>query len=323
MQKLTIICGPTAIGKTTFALSMAKKYGVDLISVDSRQVYKGMNIGTGKDLPKDSHFFRVSQFTAGNDTYDVGYYLIEDVKLWLYDIAKPTQSVSSAVFKQAFDLVLKQINLQENPPILIGGTGYYLKSIINPPETMTIPPNQQLRDSCKTSTVSELQQQLKKINNSYFVRMNHSDQNNPHRLIRAIEISSSKKPLIKNPQLYDVFGICLTAPLEIISSRISERVLTRVNQDFATEISILKKEYPLFKHSQASNSLGYQEWDGYLSGKWTEEEAINQWINTEVSYAKRQLTWFKKQPNLIWFDITEKTWYAQASEQLKRWLKNG
>lgn len=318
MTKLTVICGPTAVGKTDFALSIAKKTGADLISVDSRQVYQGMNIGTGKDIPKNTPFTKVASFSVSLDSYNVGYFTIQNIRLWLCDIAKPNQPFSSAIYKQAFDLALDSINKEQKQVILIGGTGYYLKSIINPPDTMTIPPNQNLRDELEKLSVSQLQNRLDQLDHHRFSSMNTSDCVNPRRLIRAIEVSQSteKIPMATHP--FEVSWVGLTAPKDYLSDRITKRVYARIDQGFDAEVTSLINTYPNFLDLPAGNTLGYQEWGKYLLKTLSREEAINRWTTAEISYAKRQLTWFNKQTNIVWFDITDKTWYAQASEQLER-----
>lgn len=323
MTKLTIICGPTAVGKTDFALSIAKKIGADLISIDSRQVYQGMNIGTGKDIPENAVFTCKTTFSVGNDIYRIGYYTIQSTRLWLCDIAKPNQPFSSAIFKRAFDLTLELLAKDTKSAILIGGTGYYLKSVLYPPATIAIPPNQELRSQLAELSVTQLQEQLCDRNLQRFSIMNQSDRANPHRLIRAIEITHSQSMIIPQSPSYEVGWFGLTAPKETLSQRITMRVKKRIDHGFSNELHTLIQTYPNFFTLQAGKALGFREWGNYLSNTWSQEEAIKAWISGEIAYAGRQITWFNKQTGLIWFDITDENWYAEASEALERWINHG
>ncbi|MDZ7586852.1 MAG: isopentenyl transferase family protein, partial [Patescibacteria group bacterium] len=156
MKKILIICGPTATGKTKLAVTLAKKFSGEIISADSRQIYQGMDIVTGKDLPAAKQ--------AG-------------ITIYGYDLIKPDEEFSVAHFvKYAHDLI-NQIRF----PIIVGGTGLYLNSLINPPPTLTIPPNWQLRKKLEKKSAVQLQKALMKINPIRFNQMNHSDQLNPRR----------------------------------------------------------------------------------------------------------------------------------------------
>jgi tRNA dimethylallyltransferase len=153
--------------------------------------------------------------------------------------------------------------------------------------------------------------------------MNNSDYSNPRRLIRAIEISESKQQQIVSVQPFETMWCGLTAPKEYITDRIAARVHHRIKQDFTQELMVLQQQYPNFLELPAGNTLGYQEWGKYLTTEWTQAEAIAHWIINETAYAKRQLTWFNKQSDVTWFDITHKTWYAQTRDQLERWINYG
>jgi tRNA dimethylallyltransferase len=168
MKKVLIICGPTATGKTTLAARLAKKFKGELISADSRQVYKGMDIVTGKDKP-------------------------QGVIIHGLDLVKPDQEFSAAHFVKVASTLINQISKRKKLAIIVGGTGLYLDSLINPPQTLTIKPNWSLRKKLEQKSIHYLQQQLKKLNPSKWRQMNHSDRLNPRRLIRAIEVEKSQQ----------------------------------------------------------------------------------------------------------------------------------
>lgn len=295
MNKIIIICGPTAVGKTDFAFSIAPKIHGELVSADSRQIYIGMDIGTGKDIPTGEH-------------------------VWLTDIIKPTEAFGSGIYQQYATRAIDKIFAAQKTPIIVGGTGFYINSIIHPSTFQHIPPNLTLRQELNRLPIPELQQRLQAINLSRWQAMNHSDQHNPHRLIRAIEIATNPdysalpKPLAKEGQTSQ---IGLTAPVDYLTKKIESRVSKRLDQGFESEVRRLIAEYPDFASTPGGQTMGYQEWMQFLSGSISQTEAIAKWTKREVDYMKRQLTWFKKQPDIVWFDITSKNWYAEAVHQLE------
>ena len=207
MKKLLIICGPTAIGKTKLALRLAKKLNGELVSADSRQVYKGMNIGTGKDLPVNSKFqtpnskwfdgFTILSEVEGQisnpkfqiPSYQIGYYKINGIKAWLLDIVKPDYRFSVADYVRCADLVIEDIWQRKKLPILVGGTGFYIRGIVDGIETIGIKPDLRLREKLRNYEITKLREILKRTCPERLRRMNKSDRNNPRRLVRAIEIA--------------------------------------------------------------------------------------------------------------------------------------
>ena len=205
MKKLLIICGSTATGKTNLALKLSKIFSGQIISADSRQVYKGMDIGTGKDLPQKAK------------QYKDGHYLIKKIKVWGYDLVKPNQDFSVAHFINFAIPRIKKIWTARELPILVGGTGLYLQALTKPLNTIAIPADQVLRQQLSKLNVLSLQKKLKKLDFDKYQKMNHSDQHNPRRLIRAIEINL-KGPTLKvkktkrlNLAESDQFWVGLTA----------------------------------------------------------------------------------------------------------------
>jgi len=294
MNNLIVICGPTAVGKTDLAFSIAPEINGELISADSRQIYIGMDIGTGKDIPEGEH-------------------------IWLTDIIEPTKSFGSGLFQRYANEAIEKIHEAKKTPIVVGGTGFYINSLIKPSEYQHIPPNENLRQKLNQKSVAELQNILQKIDNPRWQAMNHSDQNNPHRLIRAIETTSAPKNISPFPE-YRTHTVGLIASPEFLIQKITTRVQKRLESGFAKEVQGLMKQYPNFPDTPGGKTMGYAEMVQYLKGSLTEDVMIAQWKKREIDYMKRQITWFKKQPNIVWFDITDKNWYAEAVNQLKKWM---
>ncbi len=293
-NKVLFIVGPTASGKTRLAIKLAKKLNGELISADSRQVYKGLDIVTGKDIPA--------------------------TKVHGYDLINPDQEWNAVLFQKFALKKIKDIHLRNKLPIIVGGTGLYINTLLNNFSTST-PPNQDLRKKLEKLTLEKLQQKLRILNKNRFDNLNNSDIKNPRRLIRAIEISSSGKSKKINNLQFDSLLIGLSLPLSILEQRIMVRVKKRLATNPQTELEYLKS-FNLPWTGQSTSSLGYLELEKYYAQQINTEELINLWTIKERQYAKRQITWFKKQQNIHWFDVNDKnldpkvvdlvsTWYIQ------------
>ena len=276
INKLLIICGPTATGKTEVAVEFAKKFNGELISADSKQVYRGMDIGTGKDREKI------------------------DVPIWLLDVVDPDEEFSFSHWVKLAHEAVGDIVSRNKLPIVVGGTGLYINALIHPPETMDIPPDAGLRKQLRSTSVIELQ---KMVHPSILQLMNQSDRQNPRRLFRKIEIAKSKKHLHKSKKAFDYLMVGLTAPIPELFKRIDERVDNRLRQGMKEEVSRLIKQYG--RDIPAMSALGYQ--------------SLENWKQDEHAYAKRQLTWFKKQQDIVWFDIFDPLAKTRMTEQIDSW----
>lgn len=299
MCKILIISGPTAAGKTAIAVRLAKLFNGELISADSRQVYRGMDIGTGKEI----------------DT---------TVKTWGYDLVNPDEEWSTAHFVEFATKTIIDIQKRGKLPIVVGGTGLYIKHLLFPPETLFVAQDKKLRETLEKMTVKELQNKLQQINPKRFEQMNESDQKNPRRLVRAIEIAtqSLKGPaFLKRPGLNtcsDTLHIVLTAPLDLLDNRIEERVQKRLDQGIEQEVRELAKKYSW--ESALYHTIAYQEWKPYIERERTTiKEVIASWTTHEKQYARRQLTWFRKQPDLRWLNITDSNYPKTVVSSATRW----
>jgi len=332
MHRIIVLSGPTATGKTALAVNLAQKYNGELISADSRQVYKSMDIGTGKDIDQKSKFaIRTcpersrrnpqlldsnSQLSNLKSQFDIGYYLLDSTPLWLLDVVSPNQPFSVADYQKLAQTAILDIWKRGKLPILVGGTGLYIKSIIDGIETVGIPQNLKLREKLSKLSLSDLQKTLQSQNLSKWNSMNSSDQQNPRRLVRAIEIiqfgkgqflaireadETPRAALIKN----NILHLSLTAPNVVLYQRIDDRVEKRVKQGIIDEIkSLLKKGY--LWDLPSMSACGYRVWKDYFEKKATLKEIVQKWKFQEHDYARRQITWFKKDPRIKCFDITEK-----------------
>lgn len=294
MQKLLVICGPTATGKTGLAIKLAKKFNGVLVSADSRQVYKKMDIGTGKDMDKTG-------------------------KVLGYDLVDPREEFSVAQYVKFARSTIRGIVRDGKLPILVGGTGFYIKGVIDGIETSSIPKSSSVRRSLAKKTASELFDILSAEDPIKAASMNHSDRKNPRRLIRAIEVARVKLPVkVQNNPSVDTLFVGLKSEKKILDERIEKRVAKRLRQGFETEVKRLVKSGVGWK-AQSMQSLGYRQYGEYLGGKIKREDFVKKWERQEKKYAKRQMVWFKRDKRIKWFDINNKNMQKSVEELVKKW----
>lgn len=297
MKKALFIVGPTAVGKTALACKISQKIPSVLISADSIQVYKWLDIISGKDHPKGTEIF-------------------------LIDVISPFENFSVGKYLRLVKPIIARVLSGNKVPIIVGGTGLYVDSLFTKIDTITIPPNEKLREKLQNKSVEELQIVLRKINPQKISRMNKSDINNKRRLIRAIEVSSSKVPNSK--PLFDkdeILMIGLTASMENLKDRIRKRIEERLKMGALDEARKLFVNYKKLS-PQIKSANGYKELFEYLRGGLTFEQAGKQWISADYHHAKNQMTWFKRNKNIKWFDIEEKDFESKIIRLIKQSLSN-
>lgn len=341
MDKLLVICGPTATGKTKLALHLAKVLTSDkkdpdlkgeLVSADSRQIYKGLDIGTGKDIPKNTKY----KLPAGKRGLKLGgYYQIGESKVWGYDLTGPKQEFSVAQYVKIAEKIIEDIWSRNKLPILVGGTGFYIKAIVNGIPTISIPKNMRLRRSLERKKRAELFEMLAQIGPMRAAAMNYSDKRNPRRLIRAIEVAQWKlKNKLKEGdprKRFSTLTVGLKAEKRVLSERINKRVKARVEMGLEKEIEELLKEGVTWEH-QSMESLGYKQWKAYFEKHLFREipvsekekdkdEVMEKWEKEENRYSNKQMTWFRRDKRIKWFDITNPEWQKSVVKLVKEWYK--
>lgn len=321
MNKLLVICGPTSTGKTTLALALAKKLGGEIISADSRQVYRGMNIGTGKDLPKTA---KMKKWLFAK----YGFYEVDGVRIWGYDLIDPRRDFSVAQYLKIAHGMIDEVAKRGNLPILVGGTGLYIKGVIDGIPTAEVPKNNLLRETLEKRTVGELYETLANLDSMRAASMNSSDRQNPRRLIRAIEVAQyqlTKKMLPVRHTIskgFEVLFIGLTAPKDFLDKKINARVQERIETGIKDEIRKLLRSGVKWE-DQSMVAMGYGQWRDFFEGGVEEEQVVSQWERDEKNYAKRQMTWFKKDSRIKWFDITDKAYPANVEKMVEKWHNSG
>lgn len=320
MNKLLFIVGPTATGKTAIARKFAHKFSGQLISADSRQVYQGMDIGTGKDLPPSSQFHEITKELHVRDLYvSYGYYDIGGIPLWLLDLITPHKVWSVSHFQYLAHKTISTILKKNNLPIVVGGTGLYMRSLTSSIDTINIPPNALLRKKLNDFSVKKLQEFLEKTDNVRLGKMNNSDRNNPVRLIRAVEIALTREKSQKKYQFsFDVLKIGLSMQKDELQKKIDERVDRRVKEGILDEVQLLLKNGFTWD-CPGMSGLGYRQLRKYFEKKESFSQAINIWKQEEHQYAKRQMTWFRRDPEILWFDVRNADFYGKIEEKVEKW----
>ncbi|MFZ2072827.1 MAG: tRNA (adenosine(37)-N6)-dimethylallyltransferase MiaA [Minisyncoccia bacterium] len=281
--KIIVILGQTATGKSDLAVKIAKKVNGEVISADSRQVYKGLDLGTGK-ITKE-------------ETQGIPHYLL--------DVANAKNKFSVAEYKKLADKKIEEIISHGKTPIICGGTGFYIDAVVNNVIFPEVPPNEKLRISLNKKTTEELFKMLKKLDSR---RAKNIDPKNKVRLIRAIEIAKKlgKVPSLKNKNSdYEFIKIGLYMPLELLREKINKRLISRIENGMLKEIQNLHKNRLSWKRMEELG-LEYRYVALYLQKKITKEEMLEK-LNSEIfKYAKRQMTYFKRDLEIKWFDASKK-----------------
>ena len=283
LRIMYIITGQTATGKTNLAYELAKKHKGEIINFDSRQIYQKLNIITGKQV-------------------------FPDVKTHLIDIVDPKEQFSSFDFANSAKRIINYLIRHNIMPILVGGTYLYLKHLLYGIDTK-VPADWKLREELGKKSVKQLQDILKKHSVQTFERLNQSDRNNPHRLIRKIEIYSThltfperkKTNYFPGKYNYKLIGLRFKSN-ESLKKAVEKRVEQRVRNGAFQEVKhLIKQGYK--STDPGMQTIGYKQLIQYYSGTISRDEALQQWITKEVQYAKRQYTFMKKDKNIKWKSI--------------------
>jgi tRNA dimethylallyltransferase len=286
-QKIIVILGPTSSGKSNFAIKMAKKSGGEIISADSRQIYRGMDIGTGKVPGK----WDMKQKT----------FVSEKIHHYMIDIISPRTNFNVAKFKRQSEKLIGDILKRGKLPIICGGTGFWIQAIVDNVNFPEVKPSWKLRKKLDKYSAEKLFTMLYKLDPS---RAKTIDSKNKVRLIRAIEICKAikKVPSIKNEtrkMKYETLQVGIQLSKEQLHKNIEKRVRARFKQDMIKEVTKLHRLGLSWKKIQ-SFGLAYFWIPLYLQNKLPKEELIGKVIQAEKNYAKRQMTWFKRDKRIKW-----------------------
>ncbi len=287
--KVIVICGPTASGKTALGIELAKRINGEVVSCDSMQIYKDMTIGTAKPLLEE----------------------MQGIKHYLVDFVSPDTRYSVAEFKKDATNAIEEILLKEKTPILVGGTGLYIDSLIYGIEYNNIEIDEKYR--CELEKIANeqglevLYNEAKRIDSKAMEKISPNDKK---RIMRVLEIfkatgktkTEQEEESRKNEVEYDYKIFAIDMDRQILYDRINKRVDLMIENGLIEEVKALLQKYEEFP--TAMQGLGYKEVVDYLDGKCSKEEMIDNIKMQTRRYAKRQLTWFRKNKQTIWIDGT-------------------
>lgn len=308
-----VILGPTATGKTDLALDLAQKYQGELVSCDSRQVYKGLDIGTGK-LPGGKVTVRKGD----------GFWEINGVKVWMYDVADPRKRYTVKDYILGANAVVKDILKRGKLPIVVGGTGLYLRALLEGLPDLAVPVDEKLRKELEALSLEELQKRLISISPQAFKNLNESDRKNKRRLLRAIELlimypyKDTRPKITGLSQRYNVLKIGLSLPRQVLNKKIDYRAQLWLEENIVGEVKKLVEEGVSLQRFRGLG-LEYGVVADLIAGKVETGELLKKMQVKVRQYAKRQVTWFKKEKNVHWFDINGKDWNGEVAKLVAFW----
>jgi tRNA dimethylallyltransferase len=300
-ENLVVIVGPTAVGKTALSIELAKRFAGEIISGDSMQVYRGMDIGTAK-ITSDE---------------------MEGIPHYFIDTHAPDEAFSAVEFQQQAKRFIRDCNERGKLPIIVGGTGLYIQSVIYDYQFSSAPQDQEFRSQMET-LVSEqgkaiLHERLVRVDPITAKRLHPND---VKRIIRALEIHHQTGLTMADFQQrseqspYELRMIGLTMDRSLLYERINQRVDLMIAQGLIEEVECLL-DHGYQADLSSMQAIGYKEIIDYIQGKQTREEAIELLKKNSRNYAKRQLTWFRNMQRVQWFDVTERSCWQEIVEKIQ------
>lgn len=295
-NKIIVLLGPTSSGKSEVAIRLARKLNGEIISADSRQIYKGMEIGTGKVSRAEQKL----------------------VRHWMLDIVSPKTEYNVSKFKKAAENIIKDILRRKKIPIICGGTGFWIKAVVDNVDLPEVKPNKMLRNKLRNKSAQVLFKMLEKLDPE---RAKNIDAKNKVRLIRAIEICKAiGKVPVMNQELriknYEFLQIGLSFSKENLHKNIEKRLKKRFRSGMIKEVEKLHKQGLSWKKIQ-SFGLGYYWIPLYLQKKLDRNDLFEKVYQSEKNYAKRQMTWFKKDKRIVWLKN-----YCQIEKKAESFIKD-
>ena len=291
--KIIVIVGPTAVGKTALSIDLAKRFNGEIISGDSQQVYRKLNIGTAKVTPGEQ----------------------EGIPHYLIDVREVTESYSAFDFVKEAEAAVEMIVAKGKLPIIAGGTGLYIQSFLE---------GYHLGGSASYEEILAYRAELDTLaDEELFGKIAELgleiSQINRRRAMRALEIAHLGNELENKQPDYEALLICLDDDREVLYERINQRVDLMLKAGLLEETKWLYDNYP---HVQASKGIGYKELFPYFAGELTLEEAINKLKQNTRRFAKRQLTWFRNRMNATFYQVSEPNVKERIMQDIEEFLND-
>lgn len=290
--KVIVIVGPTASGKSALAVEIAKEFSGEVISADSRQVYRGLDLTSAKITEAEQ---------AG-------------IPHHLLDVADVTEVYTASNYKHDAEIALKDILTRHQLPIIAGGTFFYVDTLLGKVSTPTVSPNEKLRHELEARTNSELYKELTQKDPR---RAADIDPENKRRLVRALEIVDAlgEVPATTSESPYDTLTIGLSVDLDQLSATIRERIIERLDQGMKEEVEALLVKGVTHERLEELG-LECRYLSRHLSGQMTYEEMIGELTTKTRQFAKRQLTWLKRDQSITWFNKDDQNIFTTVEKFL-------
>lgn len=304
-DKIIVILGPTSSGKTKLGVKLAGEFNGEIVSADSRQVYKYMDVGTGKDL---------AEYTIGKK---------KKINHHLIDVIHPKNNFSLSEYKKQVKEAIKKIKEKGKLPIIVGGTGLYLQAIVDNYNLTSVKPDYKLREQLEKKETEEVFKELEKYNSKFAHKLNNSEKNNKRHLIRYVEIAREGKlqQINKSKNSNNFLLLGLDLPTGILDRKIYKRLVERLEkEDMIEEVKDLHKNKGLTYKRLKSFGLEYKYLSRYLQKELSYQEMVNKLFIAIRRFAKRQKTWFRRWERqgkkINWVED-----YDQAKEKIKKFLE--
>lgn len=304
LPRVLCIVGSTSSGKTALSLQLAKKFQGEIINADARQIYRGFDIGTGK--PRGEW-----REEDGRRSY-----VIEGVKHYLMDHLAPDQLSTAAEWKEMALRCVSDIASRQHLPFIVGGTGLYIQSLVDNYDLPAVVPQPELRARMAKMSLGALVQELKEVDPESAKTV---DLQNPRRVMRAIEVArvtgeSFRELRRKHAAVVDPLFIAIERTPETLRERIDHNIDEMLTRGWIEEVRVLHAQGVAWG-VPAMTSLGYREIGAFLRGEYTEEQMIQKIRLYTWQYARRQMTWFRKEKRIHWIKTED-----EAEEIVQNWL---
>lgn len=307
---LVVLAGPTGVGKTDLSIELAKTFNGEVVSADSMQVYRNLDIGTGKIMPHE----------------------MQGVPHYLIDIQDPDQTYDAARFKEAGQEAIRKIHRSGHLPILVGGTGLYLEGLLYDLEfggknSTDFLVQQKLKVELEENGIEALWQRLNQLDP---IAADKISLQNPRRILRALEVIettgqrfSDQMGHQEKQSHFREYLFVLNRPRQQLYDRINQRVLQMIDQGLEDEVRSLYQRN-MDPNLPAMKGIGYKEWRPYFEGKVSLQTVIEQIQQNSRRYAKRQLTWYRnRMKNVHWLDVSQPDYIDNAIRQVAQFIEEG
>lgn len=307
-NSLITILGPTSTGKTSLALNLCKKFNGEIISADSRQVYKYADVGTNKQEVRES---------GGQ----------EGVRIHLYDVVEPDQDYSVARFVEDANQVYDEIVARGRLPFLVGGTGFYINAFLGKTAYSDVPPDHDLRSRLKQFELVKVQEKLRRLDKSVWQKLNKSDKQNPRRLIRFIElakVAGSVKDARRGNRRFKksetrILTIGLRAPREVMYKRAdnwAQKIVESSNLIDETR-DLLKRGYC---GTRLMQGMIYAPAVRFIDGETDSKTELIEIIQGQLhAYIRRQIRWFRRDKEVVWVDVSKPSHQTKVENLIQEW----